>query len=331
MNRRGFLKGCALGAVGLTIPRAAFAATERWYERMSSAMGTFVSVAVFADDSVLANAAIDRCLAEMRRVEALITDWNGESETSFLNKKRQISLGDLSSELVSLALTSQSVGSESHGRFNPLTRELTARWREAREGGRLPSRSVIEGVVQQSRESSLIVEAGTLKIHGRAGLEFGGIGKGFVVDAGIRSLRASGVKFARVAGSGDLRFLGEGPWNVEVEDPRAERTMGSIAFSGEMGVATSGDYRSVAEIAGERFHHLIDLATGTPSRWNRSVTVVAPSAVLADAYSTAAFSMPTDEAMRFLERLPGIEGLVVDAQGLVRRTRGLRFNESARV
>lgn len=331
MNRRGFLKGCAVGAVGMVMPNAAFGSTGRWHERMSSAMGTFVSVAVYADDGFVANAAIDRCLAEMQRVEAIITDWNGASETSLLNTKRHFRLEELSSELVSLALMAQSIKTESGGRFNPLTRELTLRWREAREGGRLPSPLVIEDAIRRSRESAVAVDAGQLRLHGRGELEFGGIGKGFVVDAGVRSLRASGVKFARVAGSGDLRFLGDGPWSVEVEDPRAERTMGSIEVGGEVGVATSGDYRSVAEIEGERFHHLIDLATGAPSRWNRSVTVVAPSAVLADGYSTAAFSMPTGESIRFLERLPGIEGLVIDAQGSVYRTKRLRFRESARV
>ena len=331
MNRRGFLKGCALGVAGIAMPSSVYGTTARWHERMSPAMGTFVSVAVYADDDRIANAAIDRCLAEMRRVEALITDWNEASETSLLNAKRLVHLAELSSEVVSLAVSAQLVRGESGGRFNPLTRELTLRWREAREGGRLPSKLVIDDAIERSRESSIEIDSGRLRLRGRAELEFGGIGKGFVVDAGIRSLRASGVKFARVAGSGDLRFLGDGPWSVEVEDPRRERTMGSIELLGEVGVATSGDYRSVAEIGGERFHHLIDLATGQPSRWNRSVTVVAPSALLADAYSTAAFSMPTEEALSFLDRISGAEGLLVDSQGRVRKTSRLRFTESARV
>lgn len=331
MNRRGFLKGCALGVAGIAMPSSAYCTSGRWHERMSPAMGTFVSVAVYSDDARIANAAIDSCVSEMRRVEALITDWNDASETSLINAKRLVHLAELSSELVSLAVSAQLVRGQSSGSFNPLTRELTLRWREAREGGRLPSKLMIDDAIERSHESSIEIDEGRLRLRGRAELEFGGIGKGFVVDAGIRSLRAAGIEFARVAGSGDLRFLGDGPWSVEIEDPRQERTMGSIEVRGEVGVATSGDYRSVTEIGGERFHHLIDLATGQPSRWNRSVTVVAPSALLADAYSTAAFSMPTEQALAFLGRLPGVEGLLVDVHGKVRRTERLRFRESARI
>ena len=327
MKRRGFLRALGLGGLGVALPAEALArnGAARWHERMAPLMGTFASVAVYTEDHLAADIAIDSCFAEMRRVEGLITDWNATSETSQLNMRRALRLPEVSSELISLTLMAETIRQQTGGSFNPLSRELTLRWREARETQKLPSRSKIAQAIEASAKSAARIEEGSLRIHGRAELEFGGIGKGFVVDAGVRVLRQLGVRFARVAGSGDLRFLGAARWSVDIEHPREERLLGTIALDGEVGVATSGDYRSVAEISGERFHHLLNLSNGRPCRWNQAVTVVAPSAMLADAYSTAAFSMPTAEAITFLNGLPQVEGLVVDHNGLALRTRGLKI------
>ncbi len=321
MDRRGFLKLCGLSAGAIVLPHSAYAAGS-WHERMSPLMGTFVSVAVHSEREDVANVAIDSAFREMRRVEALITDWNNDSDTSVLNRVRSAAV---SSQLMSLAAAAQSMRECSGGQFNPFTRELTLRWREARAGGRMPSASTILEAVERSRSSSLTVEKGKLALSGRGDLEFGGIGKGFVVDAGVRVLREQGIRAARIAGSGDLRFIGRGPWTVDVEDPREERVMGTISMHGEVGVATSGDYRSVAEIEGERCHHLLDSTSGRPSHFNRSVTVVAPTAALADGYSTAAFSMPTSVALAFLQSQPQVSALIIDAAGRSHRTANLNF------
>ena len=106
----------------------------------------------------------------------------------------------------------ESIRQQTGGSFNPLSRELTLRWLEARETQKLPSRSKIAQAIEASAKSAARIEEGSLRIHGRAELEFGGIGKGFVVDAGVRVLRQLGVRFARVAGGGGPRIFGGARW-----------------------------------------------------------------------------------------------------------------------
>jgi thiamine biosynthesis lipoprotein len=81
-----------------------------------------------------------------------------------------------------------------------------------------------------------------------------------------------------------------------------------------MAVATSGDYERFFEVDGVRYHHLLNPQTGYPAREAVSVTIWAPTALLADAYATAVFIMGPEKGMAFIERHPHIEGLIIYEQ-----------------
>ena len=88
-------------------------------------------------------------------------------------------------------------------------------------------------------------------------------------------------------------------------------------------VVTSGDYERFFEREGVRYHHLFDPRTGYPATACQSVTVVTPSAALADALATAAFVLGPEEGLALLQRFPRAEGLIVDAAGRPHVTPGL--------
>jgi thiamine biosynthesis lipoprotein len=90
--------------------------------------------------------------------------------------------------------------------------------------------------------------------------------------------------------------LGEGPggrpWRVGVRDPRAPERLTATLEVMETAVATSGDYLRGFVAEGERWHHLLDPATGRPRRGAfRTVTLTAPSVAEADAAATTAFGL----------------------------------------
>ena len=146
------------------------------------------------------------------------------------------------------------------------------------------------------------------------GIDLGGIGKGWTVDRAAEKLRAFG-NFAVDAG-GDLYAAGvqaDGtPWTVGVEDPRnRDRDLLVLAVR-DRAVATSTVARRRWWRDGRERHHLIDPRTGQPSRSGVvSVTVVADSVARAEILTKAALILGPEEGLRFLDRQPGVAGLLV--------------------
>ncbi len=88
--------------------------------------------------------------------------------------------------------------------------------------------------------------------------------------------------------------------------------------------STSGDYERYFERDGVRYHHLIDPSTGQPARGTRSVTIVTREATWADGLSTGVFILGPERGMALVERLPGVEAVIVTAASEVRVSSGLR-------
>jgi thiamine biosynthesis lipoprotein len=111
-------------------------------------------------------------------------------------------------------------------------------------------------------------------------------------------------------------------WRIGLQDPRvANGSLGTLHLRGES-VATSGDY--VQYLTPDMsLHHIIDPRTGSSPAHTSGVSVVAPSAMVADALSTATLVLGPGEGMDLLDRLDGIEGMIVTKDQRVLTSRGL--------
>jgi thiamine biosynthesis lipoprotein len=114
-------------------------------------------------------------------------------------------------------------------------------------------------------------------------------------------------------------------WRLGIADPRglAGETFARIEIT-DRTFSTSGDYERAFISGGVRYHHLLDPDTGRPAVGCRSVTIVADHAVLADALSTGVFILGPGPGMDLVERLPGIDAVIVGADNEVRVSSGLR-------
>ncbi|WP_328564588.1 FAD:protein FMN transferase [Streptomyces coelicoflavus] len=171
------------------------------------------------------------------------------------------------------------------------------------------------------------VSDGWFSARYRGRLDPTGIVKGWAVERAARRIAAadgaSGVSGVSVNGGGDVQLLGrpgtERPWRVGVSDPLRPGGLAAVvsaAGAAELAVATSG--------SAERGAHVVDPRTGLSAVTDLlSVTVVAPGLTWADCWATAAFAMGSREGLRWLESLPGVEGLLITAGDEVRCTGGL--------
>ena len=121
-------------------------------------------------------------------------------------------------------------------------------------------------------------------------LDFGGYAKGVAADRALDRLRRHGVSDAVVNLGGNLAAMGraEGrPWRVGLRDPLSPGLIGQLAIQGREAVVTSGIYERFRLLDGQLASHILDPVRGEPAMDLISVTVVHPSAALADAAATA--------------------------------------------
>ncbi len=222
------------------------------------------------------------------------------------------------------------VAEESQGAFDPTVgHRMEARGfnREHRTGEVIRSAARSDTDVTY-RDVELDPDRRTINLSRPMTLDLGAVAKGLAVDTAARELEPF-TDFAKDAG-GDLYLGGKNPqgepWSVGIRHPRCNGETGEIIDSllvSNQAVCTSGDYERTAasELPGE--HHILDPRTGISPLAVASATVVASSAMLADALATAAFVLGTTEGIAFLNRM-GVEGLIL-TPGLERyETRGFR-------
>jgi thiamine biosynthesis lipoprotein len=157
------------------------------------------------------------------------------------------------------------------------------------------------------------------------GITLDGIAKGYIVDAIAGVLERHKIKSYLIDGGGDVRASGtkekKQPWTVAVQDPEKQGRFPDTIHMTDGAVATSGGYEVYFD-RDQQHHHIVNSRTGRSPILSQSVSVVAPSAMAADALATTAFIMEPDDAVEFVGRLPGCECLIVDREGLHLKTRG---------
>jgi thiamine biosynthesis lipoprotein len=264
-------------------------------------------------EAVTAREMVDGAFREIERLESVLSRHREGTPLARLN--RDGVLAGAPAELRHVLARSLEYGELSNGAFDvtvaPLLALHAARFQEA---GTAPAEAEV-------REALGRVDYRAVRIHGDdvqlelpgASLTLDGIAKGYVVDRAVQTLVEAGAGNVVVDAGGDMAAGGvpgsEDPWRVGVQDPRSAAVLGVLELRGEC-VASSGDYMQ-AYTRDLRNHHLVDPRTGRSPDHTSGVTVVAPTAMDADALSTAAFVLGPVEGLALLERLDGVEGLIV--------------------
>jgi len=142
-------------------------------------------------------------------------------------------------------------------------------------------------------------------------LNLGSVAKGFIIDKAITFLKDNKVESAIINAGGDIRILNYNkPLKVGIQHPRKKSEIIDVLKIQNSAVVTSGDYERFFEIDGQIYHHIINPKTGFPADNSISVTVIAPSATIADAYSTALFLMEPDKAIELTNIIKNIEAII---------------------
>ncbi len=313
MRRREFCSLLTLGAAAPAVDaglRSALrprpASDEQFIERWSWAMGQSVHLRLFHSSAEQGRLAAQSALAELRRLEALLSGFEEGSELSELNRsagRKPLRIGE---DLRAILELSDRFRRASGNAFHPAVEPLMQLW-----GFRDATRP--EPTARELAEAEAAVRAATVRLEGdrcflpsrHTRLDLGGIAVGYGLDRMGAVLRRAGVRRALVEVSGDVLALGAPPgaagWTIDLADSaHPGRMLGAVRIR-DQALATSAGTVAVARVGSRLVGHVMDPRSGYPADGRRQVTVVARRGIEADALSTALLvsGVPAEGVQRF--------------------------------
>ncbi len=295
-------------------------------------MGSELRLTAWTSDDSTASAAFDEVFREFDRLEDLMSIWRSGSDVVRLNAAAGVHPVPVSADVRAALKVAREVSEWTDGRFDVTFGALSDLWKfdYQDKDNTIPDPAEIARrlALINYRDVEVDDSAGTafLKRQGMR-VNLGGIGKGYAVDRAVAILRRRTLHDFLVQAGGDMYVAGrhgDRPWRLGIRDPRgpADRTFATLELSNGT-FSTSGDYERFFLKDGRRYSHIIDPTTGQPARLCRSVTMVTDRAVLADALAKGVFILGPQAGMALIERLPGVEGVIVDAGNRVLISSGL--------
>jgi thiamine biosynthesis lipoprotein len=295
-------------------------------------MGTPWAVTIAAEDGVAARKAAEAALDEVARLEGLLSEWTPTSEISRVNQNAGVSPQHVSKELLACVLASQEVSRWSNGAFDISWASLRDLWDFSPDSQHVPpTKAQVKARLPLWNYHLIQVDEAAQTVYlEKKGMQIGlgGIAKGYALDRLGEILRARGFHDFLAFAGGQILVggkRGDRLWRVGIQHPRKNDYFGFIEAS-DCSIATSGDYEHSYEYQGHRYHHIIDPKTGFPNERSASVTVIAPTALWADAVDTALFIMGPERALEALPKAPGgpIDAVIVDPELRVHVSEGAK-------
>jgi thiamine biosynthesis lipoprotein len=285
---------------------------------------------VLVTDERSGHALLEECVAEVKRIEDLLTEFSDTSQTARLNKAAGIEPVRVDAEVYALLKRCHQLSRITQGAFDITASILKKLYNFKHEYFIMPGREKIRAALGRIGYEKIKFLDGNRIFLSEPGMHigFGAIGKGYAADRVKQLMMARGVKGGVINASGDLAAWGSRldakPWTIGIADPENPgRALMRIPLV-NAAVATSGDYERFFELKGKRYSHTIDPTSGKPVRGVKSVTVVSRRAELSDALATAVFIMGPATGMHLIEQLPGLHALLITEENEVMITSHLK-------
>jgi len=274
---------------------------------------------VLAPDNQQLSALSEQVHSALLHVDQRMSTWRADSELSVFNRSPYKDWQKLSPDTIQVVENSMQVSRLTEGAFDASVGSLVDLWGFGANSNRTdaafsfskPSDHAVVHCLRNVSFDAIEIDSSRNAIRKaipEMKLDLSGIAKGFAVDSVAESLNAHGINHYLVEVGGELRSSGQRSnnqdWRVAIEKPKTtSRDVLRVINLRNKAIATSGDYRNFHINAGQRYSHSIDPRDGRPVNHGlASVTVIAETAMLADAFSTALVIMGPDDAQTFAEQ-----------------------------
>lgn len=312
---------------------------DGWRTESQAIMGTEISVTLWHPDDKTGRKAIAAVMDEMHRIDRALSPYIDTSELFRVNQLAARTPQEISDEFVMLVDKSLYFSRTSEGAFDITFASVG--WKYDYRNKQQPSDEERQSLLPAINYQLLRLDKNKKTLyfgHPDIRIDLGGIAKGYAVDRAVELLQARGVEHATVSAGGDSRVMGDKmgrPWIVGIKNPRAGENRDSPPVIRlpltDTAVSTSGDYERyfIDEFSGERIHHIINPKTGKSATGVISVTVLGPKGVDTDPLSTTVFVLGVEKGLKLVNRLQGIDCVIIDSSGKVHFSTGLSPPESS--
>ncbi|MNX54874.1 Thiamine biosynthesis lipoprotein ApbE precursor [compost metagenome] len=294
------------------------------YTRVEKLMGSVFTLGIAATGEAQAAQLLDIGIAEIRRIEDMLSEFKPDSETSLLNRSAPGEPVAVSAECFGLIKRSLDIATLTKGDFDITVSPLKKLYRFKNTAFAMPSADEIKSTLQTIGYTKILTDEAAQTVGFiTAGMQisFAAIGKGYAADRVKMLWKNAGVLSGYINASGDLCAFGNKPgglpWNVGIADPDNPAAVLFYIPLKDMAVATSGDYEQHFIHEGKRYSHNIDPHSGLPISGIKSVSVFSPAAELSDALATAVYVKGVQKGLDFINQLPHTHCIIIDEDNQV--------------
>jgi thiamine biosynthesis lipoprotein len=300
------------------------------HKRKLYMLGSPFEMTVVAKDTLQGNYFIDLAVAEVKRVENLISDWIPTTQISQVNKNAGIKPVKVNKEVFDLVERAIKVSKITSGAFDISYASMDKIWKFDGSMKAMPTEEAIKKSVSKIGYKNIILDSKKqtifLKNEGMK-LGLGGIGQGFIADKIKALLQSKGCISGIVNVSGDINTWGKQPdgklWTVAIVNPMNKNKIFATFPLEDSAVETSGSYEKFVTFNGVRYSHIIDPRSGYPAQGVVSVSVFAKQTEIADALATGIFVLGVEVGLDLVNQLKGIECVIVDDKGKIHTSKGI--------
>ncbi|MCF7945463.1 MAG: FAD:protein FMN transferase [Spirochaetia bacterium] len=302
------------------------------------ALGTVCRISIYDEGISEESHIFQQAFDKLDRIEELMSLNIEESEINRINKAAGSSLVPVSDDTFSVLKEAVHISEISEASFDPTIGPVVQAWGIGSDNARIPSDDELDELLPLVDYKDIIFEKNKTHEIGleREGMviDVGGIAKGYAADI-LRDLFISeGIEGAIINLGGNIQTVGSkpgnDPWRIGIQDPASPRGDYLMVISFTSGaVVTSGTYERYFTVEGSRYHHILSTETGYPVENSiESVSILSEESFIADALSTAVFSMGLEQGISFIEEMDGIEAVFVDNKKEIHLTSGIKAEDA---
>lgn len=300
------------------------------HKRKLTMLGSPFEITLVAKDTIQGNYFIDKAVAEVKRIENLISDWIPTTQISEVNKNSGINPVKVDDEVFQLVTRANKISKLTNGAFDISYASMDKIWKFDGSMKEMPTKEAIKNSVEKIGYEKIIMNDSTktifLKEKGMK-LGLGGIGQGYIADKVKALLQKEGCQSGIVNVSGDINTWGKQidgkSWTIGIINPMNKNKVFATFPLEDSAVETSGSYEKFVIFNGIRYSHIIDPRTGYPATGIVSVSVFAKQTEIADALATGIFVLGIDVGLDLVNQLKGIECIIVDDKGKIHTSKGI--------
>ncbi|ADO81974.1 FAD:protein FMN transferase [Ilyobacter polytropus] len=300
-------------------------------EKELFSFGTYIKITVYDEDSKKAEKAIEAAFKEIERIDSKLNTKKTGSIIDQINssKDKKIKLDSEGKEIFSKVEELYEVSNKKYDiTISPLMDVWGFTTYESEK--KLPSKKEIDKALSKIDYSKVSIKDDYLLFEKPVEkIDTGSFLKGYAISRAKLIMKDMGIKSAFITSISSIETIGTKPgskkWRIGLQNPSDPTKILDVANLDDKAMGVSGDYQTFVEIDGKRYHHILDVKTGYPVSDKKMVVVICEDAFTADMLSTAFFSMPIKEILKYVEDKKNVDVFIVDADSKITTSTGFNY------